>query len=356
MMSPYPSWALVIATYQRADVLRKSISVAIRQDPPPNEVIVVDASPDALESRQNISGLLADRPDITLRYERARVASITQQRNQGLDLAESEIVFLFDDDTFMYPDCARAILEVYANDVRAEIAGVTTDAVDAPPQQADLAGQAKRDAPTEKVGFSANPILRKLQLFIWRELLLMGADKFFVPYDSHYYRHPVSLPEYCSQVDLFFGFNMTYRRSFLEKERFEDAMLRYSPGEDVDLSYRVSRHGALVRTSRAKVHHYGSASGRLRRFEVTALRTLNQAYCVGKHGGRRAKVVFAVSIARQIIAESIKDMSQSRLDFPQLRGTIFAARHTYRLLNASEYDRLALFRKLQDELLNRRGG
>jgi GT2 family glycosyltransferase len=290
-------------------------------------------------------------PSTRLVYEQAVAASLPRQRNQGIEQARADIVFLFDDDSFMHPECARNILEVYFADKAGKILGVCAEGTGHPPDDSDVAAQIKQDAPSADVDLSGSSILAQLKRLVWKEVLLMGPEKFFVPYDGRYPNHEATpLPSQSEREHIFPGYCMTFRRTVFDKERFDDQMMRYASGEDLDLSYRVSRHGTLVRSTLAKVYHHTSATGRLKRFQVTALATLNQAYWIGKHGSNRAKAMFRHRVARRLIAESIKDAYQRRLDFPQLRGALFAARHVKRLLNLADDQRVELHSELQRQL------
>jgi glycosyltransferase involved in cell wall biosynthesis len=48
--------------------------------------------------------------DILWVYNSAEHRSSTLQRNQGLQLATADVVFLLDDDSLMYPTCAEEIM------------------------------------------------------------------------------------------------------------------------------------------------------------------------------------------------------------------------------------------------------
>src|SRR5437762_11890391 len=96
------SWALVVATYERDQILPRCVRLAIEQTRPPAEVIIVDASPNWEKTRDR---LLADfahsRPEIRWVYVSAERPSSTAQRNQGTRLAHSDILFILDDDSLM---------------------------------------------------------------------------------------------------------------------------------------------------------------------------------------------------------------------------------------------------------------
>src|SRR5438046_10167125 len=107
------SWSLVIATYNRQDVLPRCLALAARQTRPPLEIIVVDASPDWAATRARVLTTLAvPHPPIRWEYVQACRRSGSAQRNQGVRLSRADIVFLIDDDSLMYPDRAEQILRV----------------------------------------------------------------------------------------------------------------------------------------------------------------------------------------------------------------------------------------------------
>ena len=45
------TWALVIATYNRRNILLEALAHAAKQTRPPEKIVVVDSSPDAAETR-----------------------------------------------------------------------------------------------------------------------------------------------------------------------------------------------------------------------------------------------------------------------------------------------------------------
>jgi hypothetical protein len=68
--------------------------------------------------------VVRDHPFIRWQYVQADVCSSSWQRNQGLKLTTSEIVFFFDDDSLMYPDCAEQIMNIYEADTQGRIVGI----------------------------------------------------------------------------------------------------------------------------------------------------------------------------------------------------------------------------------------
>ena len=98
----------------------------------------------------------------------------------------------------------------------------------------------------------------------------------------------------------------------------------YSPGEDLDFSYRISRHGMLASVPGAHVHHYESSSGRTDRYRVAVLNAMNMAMLLRKNAVdlKNCKRKFWVLTARKILAELLKDGFSRRWTFPQLRGVL----------------------------------
>ena len=108
-----------------------ALNFAVRQTRPPKEIVVVDAGENWEATRDLIlSTIAAEHPEIRWVYVEAEHRSSTLQRNQGVLLATSDVLFLIDDDSMMYPDCAERIMEVYEADRDHKIMGVQSNFVD----------------------------------------------------------------------------------------------------------------------------------------------------------------------------------------------------------------------------------
>ncbi|MDY6992966.1 MAG: glycosyltransferase, partial [Pseudomonadota bacterium] len=108
------TWALVVPTYQRQNVLLRCLRLAAQQSWLAKEIIVVDASDNWTETHSKImQGLALEYPAIDWQHVHARALSSAIQRNQGIELATADIIFLIDDDALMYPDCAETVMDIY---------------------------------------------------------------------------------------------------------------------------------------------------------------------------------------------------------------------------------------------------
>ena len=238
------SWALVIATYDRAEILGHCIRLAVEQSRPPAEVIVTDAGANWRETGEAIRReVLARHPGIAFAYQPAAEKSLTVQRNQGVGLTRSDVLFLIDDDSLMHPGCAAEIMAIYEADTAGDIAGVQANLSDDLPPGLVIQGERKAVG-ASKLGPGGGPsALLALRDWLRRKVFLMDAGELFIPYDGAAHQAPPALrmPEGAERTYLFHGCRMTFRREAVVREPFEPILRSYCPGEDLDASYRISR-------------------------------------------------------------------------------------------------------------------
>jgi len=334
------------------------IELAVQQSRAPEEVIIIDASDNWEEVRERIlPGLREKAPEIRWVYEGAKTRGIPAQRNQGLDKAETDILFFFDDDTLMFPGCAERILELYEADSQAKVAGVCPVEKGRPPEGAKVEDERKEmgGSDVESAPPGSPSVVKRLKRFLMNQVFLMNAEMLFVPYDMSYpqYELPEALVRRGAQpCALMQGFRMTYRRSAIEQSRFEGNLLKYAAGEDLDGSYRASRHGMILELPAAKVHHFTSASGRINRGTVIALSVANQAFCIRKHAEQQVQVRrrFYRLMFRRVPAEFLKDFCSRRFRLPQMWGLLRGIGLAGRIFRSSEEDFLETFHQIQQEL------
>jgi GT2 family glycosyltransferase len=349
------SWGLVVATYQREKVLPLCLKLAIEQTRKPTEIIIIDASDNWESTRDTVMAEIASKSsDIRWVYTCAEHRSSTLQRNQGLQLATADVVFLFDDDSLMYPTCAEEIMRIYEADTEGVVKGVQADSVDHPPSELVTSDSKKQTGWSEK--WFSYGIISFFQRLIWKHLFLMDAGLLFLPYDGDFPKHeiPASVEKLnVHPVQLLQGYRMTFRRDAILKEIFEPLLRYYAAGEDLDASYRVSRHGPLLVALDAKVHHFQSASGRLPRFKVSVLSALNQALCLRKHSSdlNRNRQLFYRLMARRVLAETLKDALSRRWDLPQARGILVALKYSSKLFTLPDEELAEWYPFFQHEFL-----
>lgn len=351
------NWGLVIATYKRRHILPRCLRLALNQSRPPAEIVVVDSSPDWEDSRSEVLTTLrgeaegqSDAPGaIRWVYVQAERRSSAAQRNQGIRLATADVLFLIDDDSLMYPDCAERIMEIYEADSLGKVAGVNAMHVPIPPDIPDDPAALKPSL--HGTTRSYGPVARLVRG-------LLRADDLFVPYDEDFPRHPIppalERPEVGTRR-LMAGWGMTFRRSVSLAEPFEEIMTHYASGEDSDMSYRASRRGLLLTALEGRLCHIGASGGRMPAFVVVALGSLNplvlhRIYSTDlKRSMRRSRVL----LIRRACIGLLKDLSGGRFSVPNVRGIFFALKMMRSVFSKDERTLRQWYPAFQMELIQR---
>jgi len=364
-----PSWTWCIATYNRHDVLERACALALAQTVPPKEIVITDASPEWEPGRERIErivGLAVDAgvPTPRLSYEKASKASLPAQRNESIGRSEADILIMFDDDTLMFPDTAERLLEVYARDTQGVVQGVSakdSPAVPVDPEWAPWASGGTTpagSAASGAVGPSANgaafesvpkrsrhPVVRAVRS-------ALRADERFVPYDPSPSAHEV--PTSLNGIELrswqtAAGYCLSVRREAALREPFEARLKGYSPGEDSDATYRLTRHGPLLHRPDARVHHIEAPGARFGMFRRTALGALNPLLLHRVHSTDRAfsERENRSLLRRRLLIELAKDAQNLDWRFQRSRGIGFALRHVGEIMHADDTELDAVFERFQ---------
>jgi GT2 family glycosyltransferase len=360
-----PAWALVLCTYRRREALRLCLRAALAQTRPPLEVIIVDASPDWQESRVAVMVEIARLyPNIRWKYVEAQRRSLPAQRNQGIALASAPILFMIDDDSILYRDCAEEILRVYAADRQGEIAGVGATEVAEPPGELNgvLNTMTNTTSAREDTGatISAWGKLHRLRNSLrWNvaQMFDRGSSS-FLPYDGKWVDQPI--PESCAPLDLtparsFNGFRMTFRREAIERGGFLGWFVGYAPLEDLDGSHRASRHGALVNANRARLCHLTVRGGRPSHYSATAQWVMSGAVLHSVFGNDRAAMARAWrrQVNRFMLLELVRDVAKGRLTLPGFRGILHGASRLGEIYSMTPEELEQWYPPVQEKLLGR---
>lgn len=348
MESSTLNWSLVIATYKRDHILPRCINMAIHQTTPPVEIVIIDASPNWFETKNKIIDLIKELDcHISLRYEQANEASITVQRNQGIDLAKGDILFLIDDDSLMYNDCAEEIMKIYQDDVDEKILGISAMQCPIPPDNIDIEENTIISTPKSTSENKVRELFKKI---------LNTQKTQFLPYDAEFpYREIPSNLNHLNigAIRFMTGSTMTFRRSVFLKERFSTILYRYCAGEDQDLSYRVSRHGILVNAINAKICHLEISGGRLTQFQVTVLAALNPAVLQQFYSSEPdlINVLWKRILLKRVIINFLKDASELKFSFMRTRGVIYALFKLSNIHNRDGDDLALWYKDFQKKLI-----
>jgi glycosyltransferase involved in cell wall biosynthesis len=332
MTASLPTWSHCIPTLNRIDILEQAVRLSLAQTCPPIEIIIVDAGDDVEARRARLGAVVAAQPGPkpVLHYLASPARSLTQQRNIAIDRAKGDVLFLFDDDTLMYPDCAEAVLKVFAADTTGQIAAAMAANTSRPPGQAAVADDDRKVtgiSGATRAGLRNNRTMR----WLWDRVFMMSATSHFIAYDDprRLALRPGSVVVGAQRVltmPLLSGFAMIVRARVARKEPFDAALLSYCPAEDLDASYRFSRHGLNVLIEAARVHHFEAAGGRIKRRQATTLSLMNLAAFIARKSARPGRDIpaYYLRYLRRLLAEFLKDLFSRRLTFPQFLGAIAA--------------------------------
>jgi glycosyltransferase involved in cell wall biosynthesis len=255
-MNREPSWALVIANCQQEKTIFTCLKLAAEQTYKPKEVIIVDACRHWKRRYERIVSEIFDQySSIRWVYLTANGRSPARQRHEAIRLTTADVLFLFDDDLLMYPNCAEEIMRIYKADPAGLLPGVQTCLTNLPPSLLGSESAAAKESVQArcKQRFS----LADVQNFIGQQLLRIRSKlPRFAP------TRPFPDPELplavqqlnIAPVKLSQRSCMTYRRQVILDEQFEPLLFQYAMYEDDGVTYQPARHRPTVQALDAKVY------------------------------------------------------------------------------------------------------
>lgn len=225
------TWALAVATYNRADALLKCIEYSLSQTLPPAEIVVCDSSSDwestAARARDLITRLA---PTIRFAYVHSAVAQQTVQRNVALRQATADILFMIDDDSFLRDDAADRVMQIYEADAQRAIAAVGI-------------GMMASWQPRAGVGDSSGEPAR---LSLGKKLARLILGSLFFAYPVRASRVSLgTIPQPVKSTTFMEGCQITVRREVAAAGGFDEWMIS-NRFEDADASYQFLGRGAVL--------------------------------------------------------------------------------------------------------------
>jgi len=247
--------SLIVCTYRRPGPVRRLLEAVAVQTRKPDEVLVVDASPDP-DTEEAVR-------DLGVTYERVppEERGLTRQRNWGIAHARGELIAFLDDDTVPEPAYFEEVLACFGRHPDAVgVGGYIANEVDW-----------RRGAGQPSLSVYRHGEWERPEDLRWRLRRVLGLDSRagagrmpafgharstgFIPPDGA--DHP---------VELFMGGAATWRRELLERVRFSPWFEGYGLYEDLDFCLRAGREGSLWLCTRARLAHLHDAAGRPDRF------------------------------------------------------------------------------------------
>lgn len=259
-MSSRTSLTLVICTYRRPrDVatLVRSLQEQVRR---PDEVLVVDGSPDDETERALTEASLLD--DETVQYFRVTEEhrGLTRQRNWGITRSSGEIVAFLDDDIVPEPEYFQEVEGCFRRHPGAVgVGGYIANAVQW--------RQVPDGARTGSLSVFRLGQWERREDLRWRVRRLLGLSGTRPPGRMPPSGHGRPVTFYPPtgedhEVDYILGGAAAWRRKVLEEERFSSFFEGYGLYEDLEYCIRASAHGSLVLCTAARLAHHHAPGGR----------------------------------------------------------------------------------------------
>ncbi|HXH25934.1 MAG TPA: methyltransferase domain-containing protein [Vicinamibacterales bacterium] len=229
-----PGISIVLCTYRRPSSVARFLDSVAGQTRRPDELLVVDASPDAETERVVAAG------GAGCRVEYWRVSGplrgLTRQRNFGLRHVSRELVAFFDDDVVLEPRCLEELERAHRSSE--EIVGVGCFAETFTP-------------PT----------------LLWKVRRALGMVPHLRP--GSYTPGGISIPwRFLAPTDRLVDGDWLPGCAMMVKTRaacrvlFDETLVGYAQGEDLDFSLRLRRFGRLAMAGAARCRHLHEPAGR----------------------------------------------------------------------------------------------
>lgn len=214
-VGPSPRVSAIICTMDRPKMVQRLVCALEEQTLLPDEVIVIDDS-----ERADLKELLEGRDRIFYVHGEEH-SGLTAARNTGIHLASGDICVFLDDDIVPEPDLLEHLVEAYRRDPSIGGAG----------------------------GIPAEPEVPSRARFIFLRIFQRGP-----------FAHPASFQQSggsgeIRRVNRLSGAIASYKKEVLEKFSFDENLVAYCLGEDMDHSWRVSREYPLVLVPEARALH-----------------------------------------------------------------------------------------------------
>jgi glycosyltransferase involved in cell wall biosynthesis len=345
---------VVIATRNRAEVLKISIPLILEQSRPPRKLIVVDSSDNHDVVRRTVQ-FITSGSKVTLEILHSQKACSAHQRNLGIERVESPVVMFPDDDSFWWPGVGEAIMHIYERDTDGVIGGVCAREITVPPPSVNL-----DDGKIYKMTL-ADRIRQKIgrPRHIFDDFVC--PDPLWIHGRSRWGVRP--LPKWLKEenaalVELSGGARMSLRVDIVRNDGFNEDLGLYSgwaPYEDADMSFKVMQNYLFVGAHNARACHYKRPGQRSGGFKIGFLTQFNRAYVICRYSppGSRARK----SLKRFAIYKMMQYLLDFRSQFgrDRVKGTISAIKMMNYLLDTpSELLRQRYLELCQEVLLRGR--
>lgn len=248
---------MIVCTYRRPESLLRLLGALRVQTRPPDELLIVDGSPDA-ETEEAVRSLGAF-PGLAYFRVPPEHRGLTRQRNFGIERVQGAAIAFLDDDTVPAPDYCAEILACFDRHPEASgVGGFATEEV------AWTRGEGDGRAPLSTFRYAG---WQRREDFRWRLRRMLGLAGSLPPGRIPPFGHgrPVGFVPPDGEdhpVESLLGCAMAWRRRVFESLRFSRYFEGYGLYEDLDFCIRAAALGPIWLCTRARVRHDHAPAGR----------------------------------------------------------------------------------------------
>ncbi len=222
-------YSALVPTLNRPQLLTRLLASLASQTRPPAEVVVVDQSDDD-ETRRAFESW--NPPGIRKIYCRNEVKSLNLARNRAFRECSMPLAAFFDDDLVLEQDYSEKVVRIFEGDSELRFGG----------GMGTISSSRYHFRPLERFFLMPHE----------------GNGKFLASGAPTY---PHWIKEF-TEVDFLSGGLTFWRREVFETIQFDEALIGYGYGDDLDYSFRVSRKFKLFFEPQAVCHHEDHAPGK----------------------------------------------------------------------------------------------
>jgi glycosyltransferase involved in cell wall biosynthesis len=223
-------YSAVIPTKDRPDAAADTVRHLLAQTTLPRRIIVVDASTTPLALPDDVIGR-AEAVGVEVELVPSR-PSVHAQRNLGARRVDTPVVLFLDDDVTVPADYAEALLAEWSSRGLGNLGGIQGTPAEIPRQRA-LGRLVRRVAMLSYVDVSADAM----------RVRRSGKVRF------------APLPDSAVEVPVLASGATAYRTDLVLRNLFDERFTGYTPGGDLEMSFRVASEAPLVQTPRVRWTH-----------------------------------------------------------------------------------------------------
>ncbi len=272
---------VVIATRNRASALMMSLPLMLSQTRLPESLIIVDSSDNHAEVKSAIEIIFGNYPRASKVQTRLVHTSpgASLQRNIGLAMVESPVVFFPDDDSLWFPGVTEAVMRAYEGDKGCRVGAVSMEESATPPIRITSKNVKYKMTTLDRVKSFYDRHFAKLEALFPPDPFLTAGRSLAGPG-----RLLAANMENVGNCSILTGFLMTFRTDVIRGlSGFDENLGRYSLFEDRDAGLRVLKAHSILYARSAKVFHYKSPEYRSSGYEFGVMNVLNRSYIVCKN-------------------------------------------------------------------------